>query len=112
MVILNKIDIAFEEEQIAELARIKTAIEAQGLEVFSISAAGFQGLVPLKERLYDLVSEERQKSEIANTLRSPWAKGLKPAASAGVPEGCLIDFMAALQNGNALSASMASGCVH
>ena len=105
VVILNKIDMAVDADDHAQLASDKAAIEAEGYEVFMISAVLQDGLVKLKERLFDLVVEERKlwEEEIAN--RQPEFKGLTPAALAGIVDAGLINFSLAIDQGRALRLS-------
>lgn len=58
LVVINKIDLLSEEE----VAVVKAAIEAEGHEVMTISAAQHLNVQGLKNRLYELVMEEREKN--------------------------------------------------
>jgi hypothetical protein len=78
------------------ITETKEAIEALGFEVFVISAIMRTDLVRMKERLYDLVVEERQRWEEEIAARLPKFKGMKPAVLAGIDDAGLISFSAAL----------------
>lgn len=99
VVVLNKSDMAVDEDDEALLADAKNAMEDLGFEVFVISAATRIGLVHLKERLYDLVVEERLKWEEELAARLPKFKGMKPAVLAGIDDAGLVSFAAALNSG-------------
>lgn len=105
VVILNKADVATDDEEFAAIAESKKQIEALGFEVFVISAILRDGLVDLKARLYDLVIEERLRWEEEISKRLPAFKGMKPAVLAGIDHSGLIDFSQALAEGRALRLS-------
>ena len=96
VVILNKADMAVDEDDQALIAATKETIEAEGFEVFVISAVMRTDLVRMKERLYDLVIEERQRWEEEIAARLPKFKGMKPAVLAGIDHAGLISFSDAL----------------
>lgn len=102
VVILNKSDMAVDDEDLALIATTKETIEAQGLETFVISAVMRTDLVRMKERLYDLVIEERQRWEEEIAARLPKFKGMQPAILAGIDDAGLISFSAALAEGRAV----------
>lgn len=99
VVILNKADMAVDEDDEALIAEAKTAIEELGFEVFVISAILRTDLVKMKERLYDLVIEERKRWEEEIAARLPVFKGMKPAVLAGIDDAGLISFAEALDAG-------------
>jgi GTP-binding protein len=102
VVALNKADLADGEADGAErLQKLCSTIELMGLKTFIISAATKSGLTSLKEALYDLVVEERQKFEAELASRLPVVKGLMSAASLGIADHGMIDFNAAIRDGRA-----------
>lgn len=105
VVVLNKIDGAVETEDFERLQATKEAIEAEGFEVFLISAILGDGLVALKERLYDIVVEERKKWEEAVAAKLPSFKGMRPAVLAGIDHSGLVSFWDAMNQGRALRLS-------
>jgi GTP-binding protein len=105
VVILNKSDMAIDEDEIDLLNERKNLLENLGYEVFVISAVLQEGLVKLKERLHDLVIEERLKWEEELANRAPEFKGLKIAALAGIDNADLVDFTFAMDQGTALRLS-------
>lgn len=102
VVVLNKIDMAVDEDDFAMIAETKSAIEEMGFEVFVISAVLRDGLVALKERLYDLVIEERRLWEEEVAQRMPVFRGMKPAILAGIDHAGLVSFSDAMNDGRAL----------
>ncbi len=105
IVVLNKSDMAVDDEDHAMIAEAKETIEGLGFEVFVISAAMRDGLVALKERLYDLVVEEKRKWEEEIAARMPVFKGMKPAILAGIQDAGLVSFSKAMTDGRALQLS-------
>lgn len=63
IVILTKVDLLDSEA----ITLAKAPLEAEGLEVLVISAATHSGLLELKQRLYALVAEEKQRQADAET---------------------------------------------
>lgn len=105
VVILNKMDMAVDDEDFAQVEAIKADMEQQGFDVFTISAALHEGLVTLKEKLYELVVEERRLWEEAVAKRLPVFKGMKPAILAGIDDAGLVSFSKALEDGRVLRLS-------
>jgi GTP-binding protein len=94
VVVLNKIDLAEgEDDGAAKLDSLREAIARQGLSVFLISGIAKDGLVALKEALYNLVVTERRIFEAELASRMPVVKGLMSAQSLGLSDHGLESFM-------------------
>jgi GTP-binding protein len=102
VVVLNKSDMISSDADQAQVSQTVKTLEDSGFEVFVISAVLREGLLKLKERLYDLVKEEQAKWELSVSKKMPKFRCLKPAALAGVHDSGLINFMTAIDDGRAL----------
>jgi GTP-binding protein len=104
VVVLNKCDMAEgEEDGPTKLMNLKDSLVALGFEVFVISAATRVGLVGLKEKLFELVVEERRLFEAELASRLPVVKGLMSAAALGIENHGMLDFSKAIADGRAFA---------
>ncbi|MCX6118526.1 MAG: GTPase ObgE [Proteobacteria bacterium] len=92
VVILNKIDIAMDEADQALIQSSKELIESAGYRVFLVSAMNREGLVDLKEQLFDLVQEEKKIWNEMMATKIPQHRGLLPAELAGIDFSGLKNF--------------------
>ncbi len=101
VVILNKIDMAVDDADMEMIESAKKSIEALGFEVFLVSAINREGLVELKEKLFDLVQIEKQLWAEAVAARMPNYRAMKPAPLTGIDYSGLVSFKIALNEGRA-----------